>query len=638
MAETHSYWENQRGETIVGSADVLFWITVIIHVLDAVFGRLSKGGVTIPGGTGFFLLAYAAIAIYASWGVFKDEMTEHRLARLGKYLIISAIAYFLPVLVNGVLARGVGQTTLYVIGSTLIFAPTWIVYLGLFERDHLGKGSRGFLVLYELIWIAALFLLILPYAKTATVTVAGESGAPAQISVQEAFLNVYEKTLLNYQKLTGTVVNTTQSQIGYATGDAFTARVDRNAKEKLGVKMDSLQMTQPIFGVNDPVGVFTKLTAETIDLPLAIGVGCNATDSKTNPVSPRSVSPAGVVDVAQQEVIDIDCDFNSGAFTPGTGTVHIMADFSTATLAYLKTYFMTRDRLRELRTAKIDPFQQYGITDRNPATIYTNGPVSVAMGFSAPPVGIDTTVDEFTGTLGMTIKNVWQGKIKALLAVYVLVPKGFTVTEITGTTGTFKQTHCIDLQEKDWCDDALANVYELTSPGGFTQAIDAQQSITLRMRLRATAADYERILGTTPISTKFFKAVAAYVYSLDQARSFSVVGGANSSGSTASEKVLLLGSPTAETTGTTANITFVTNVASATEVQYCAGSNTVSCKRLISSAPASSTTHSHLLQGLQPSTLYSYDLYGFSSACPNNKCPLSVAGQSGSFNFVTGSP
>lgn len=606
-----------------------FFIVVLVHLADVFLGRMGTHQLSDV----FFMVIYTLLALWGGFGRLFGGDGEPFIARI-KYVlylaVIGALAVYIPLIAYKLFdwfSAGPTITTF-----VLVFAPIYPLMLFFQRGDDIGWGNK-FMKWYIVIW-----LLVLIFSNPQWFTAASQNTANLLGITQDSvtvtpgafilgtFKGAYEGVL----NLINATRTSTQKQIEYATGDAYTARVDQKAKTQIGVKLDSLQTTQATYPISGQVGAYTRLTAQTLDEPLKITVTCSGVNTAGGSVvAPRTISPTTVVEIAQEEALDIDCDFNGGAFQPGSATIKVTADFTMKTLAYLKTYFMTRDRLRELRNAKIDPFTQYGITDRNPVTIYTSGPVSIALGFSGtPPIGIDTTVDEFTGTLGMTITNVWQGKIKSLNTIYVLVPRGFTVTELTGVEAQIVKTNCVDLPTiSDWCDDSIANLYTITAPGGFSTTLDTQPSITLRMRLRAPQSEYERILGTTPISTKYFKAAADYTYSMVAERGVTIVGTTGGSGGgTASQVVTLIGVPAVDAKSTTANVTFETNVASATEMRYCQGTNTASCAKLIiSSAPTSATKHAHFIQGLLPNAFYAYDLYGFSTACPSNKCKLNDA-------------
>jgi hypothetical protein len=604
-----------------------FFIAVAFHLADVFLGRMGTHALNDV----FFMVVYFFMGLWGGLGgLFSQEhATFIERWRVTAYLwVMGALAVVIPLLAYRLLTGF--QFSNSVITFVLVFAPIYPLILFFQRGEEIGWGAT-FIKWYIVIWVIVLVFSNPTWFQSASASTAQLLGVtPDQVTVSPgAFLLAQgQRVVTGVQNLVVTTKNTTQQQINFATGDAFTARVDQNAKEKLGVTVNDLQLTQPTFSANDRVGVFTTLTAQTLEEPLKILVDCTAKDAQGNAIAVEkrhalhpdtSQTP---IEVAQQETVDIDCDWNPATFEAGKGaTITVATDFTMKTLSYLKTYLMDRDRLRELRNSKIDPFQQYGITDRTPVAIYTNGPVSIGMGFSTPPVGIDVNADEFSATLGITLTNTWPGQIKNLSTVYVLVPKGFQLAELTGIDASIKPARCLDLPKiSDWCDDALTNLYILKPT---INPVDTQKAVTLRARLTAGKSDYEKLLGSTPISTKYFKAAADYTYRIEKSYGITIQGNPAGTTGTANQKISLVSSPSVTPNPTDATITFTTDIASATEVKYCQGANTASCTTLsTSSAPTAVTQHTHVLSGLTPSALYTYDLFAYSSACPSGKCKL----------------
>lgn len=97
--------------------------------------------------------------------------------------------------------------------------------------------------------------------------------------------------------------------------------------------------------------------------------------------------------------------------------------------------------------------------------------------------------------------------------------------------------------------------------------------------------------------------------------------------------MLLAGDPTVAPETTSAKVTFNFNIDSTAEVKVCQGSTTTGCKLVAFSDPAVGKTHTITLTNLQPSTLYAYEIYGFSKACDSNRCK-----QDRTFTFITNAP
>ncbi|MBI4145020.1 hypothetical protein HY493_02335 [Candidatus Woesearchaeota archaeon] len=612
----------QRAERPVG---MFFMLVLLVHLIDIFLGRM---GAKTASPMLLLILYVVILPFIGALGPFRKDTFWHSAKPFIYLVVLGAISYGIPLAVYNYLQPLNLDETL--ITAILLFAPFYPFWIYFTHYEDLGKWVRRSMNTYITIWVILLIISNPAWFQgfsEDTKRYLGQdsySVSPGALILAQA-KKAWVGAVQFYNASTTQPKQFLNQSIQQATGDAYTARVDKNAKLKLGVTIDDLKTTQASFSTTDRTGVFTTLSATTIEDPLLISIDCTAKDPKGSVISPdkRRVSPdtkEQAVEVLQEETLDIDCDFEPGALPVGRNTLTVAAQFEATTLSYVKTYLMDRERLRELRAAKIDPFQQYGITDRAPVTVYTSGPVSIGMSFGTPPIGLDATQDEFVGTLGITLKNELGGKIMNLSKLAVFVPQGFQLTEISGIAATFSKARCLDIAA-DWCDDSVSNLYiiDLTDPA----PVEPGKSLTVRARVRAHRTDYERLLGATPISTRFFKTAAIYTYRLEKSITIDVKAATTGTpGAVAAEKVVLVGSPIVDPLANEANISFVTNVASASEVKYCQGSSTATCTLTTSSIPTPTTIHVHHLDGLQSKTRYAYDLYGFSSACPNNRCKL----------------
>ncbi len=316
-----------------------------------------------------------------------------------------------------------------------------------------------------------------------------------------------------------TVRGYVKKQMAYATGDFYTGKVDENAKAQLGVFLEDMKQADPIFYNDRPVGIYAKLKVLTLDSPVNITIICK--NSHASGVIPN-IYPQSHFNVATYEEKDIDCVFPVGTIktaTSPTSTVTMGAEFNFKTMSYVKTYFMEIERLRSFRREELDPLDQYGITDKNPIAIYTNGPVGIGMGVGNPPVGIDTSQDSTMMTLGITIENKWDGKILGMNRMVVILPKQFTLEEI-GVP--FTQIDCDQLnpEEKgELCSNDFNNVYLVKDP---QLEIAKNNFKSYRAFLKINKDNYADVLGLTPISTKFFKVTMDYRYRLEKTKTIEI--------------------------------------------------------------------------------------------------------------------
>jgi hypothetical protein len=139
----------------------------------------------------------------------------------------------------------------------------------------------------------------------------------------------------------------------------------------------------------------------------------------------------------------------------------------------------------------------------------------VGMSAGKPPIGVDKKADKLRVTLGVTIDNMWEGKVNQIKRLFVIVPAEFIVNDVTNL-GFFNKK-CSDLGDTDQgCDDALFNIYEVNpyAEGAKNKEFDTFK--TYRIFLEAPASSYSRLLEGLPVSTKFFKVMVEYEYSLEK--------------------------------------------------------------------------------------------------------------------------
>ncbi len=608
---------------------LIFILAILFHLLDVFFGRLSKNPVIPP--VVFFAL-YVLLAVLVWLRVRNSEngkklAAKESLQLLGIYLGLSLAAYFIPILANALGKTWVTAISPIVVGSIVLFAPIWVLYWGFVGgEDAIGKGFSTLFNIYIIVWFIWVIFTVLPVVQNLSGPLNADSSAV--VSPKEALLGAWTTLKTSYDKITKATVEGTTKRIKAATGDAFTGKVDNQAKEKLGIIMGDIKLTQQKFSVNDAVGVYTTITGQALDAPLKVKVSCTSKEATKAPaVTPDSTKEQ---DIGEQESLDVDCSFPAESFKAGTASITLGATFTTESLAYLKTYLMEKERLRDLRENKIDPFQQYGITDRNPVTIYTNGPVNIGMGFGTPPLGIALDQDEFVSTLGITLSNAWAGKIDKIERVVVVVPRGFTVTELTGE-GSIKPVFCIELSPtKDWCDDEVSTAYIITP--NLKNAIEANNAYTLRARLRAHLPDYQLLLGNTPLSTRYFKAAASYTYTLEKATNINILAADADVASSTCGSALLSAAPQMAIQPTEADVTITTTEKTAAEIKYCIGADVTTCSPQTVSSPDSTTTHKFHLDGLTPQALYAYQ---FNRICNGERKALDGTAISSKGTFTT---
>lgn len=300
-------------------------------------------------------------------------------------------------------------------------------------------------------------------------------------------------------------------------------------------------------------------------------VGYDYATGSFNPQSAGLVSPTGAFLIYKQEQRDFECKLETEGFTGnpqidaqaatqttgasfgiGVHSITVGAEFGYSTMAYLRAYFMDQGRLREMRKEGIDVMKEYQITSKDAVATYTQGPVSIGMETTETVIGVDPENNDQYIRFGVTLENVqgWDGEIKSLSELVLLVPSGISIGDLqTGCTKKFKDYKYSDCKDtsckkfvKDPCEKTCGQssscisqcaedfnqcqkdcevLFESTDESKFNAySLDLDdktqvQSFTSLARFKSISCQAkitDNILGNTPLTIKYFKALARYNY------------------------------------------------------------------------------------------------------------------------------
>jgi len=312
-----------------------------------------------------------------------------------------------------------------------------------------------------------------------------------------------------------------QRQIAFATGDYYTGQVDQNANEKLGVYIEDIKLPSPIIYEGEPVSIWAILKARTLgDKIVPVEVSCKTKNKDGDEINGYmdggTEETSRKFEIAKMEEEDIDCNFGKYALDTGTYDIKFNAVFNFTTMAYLKTYFINKERLRSFTSEGIDVFDHYGITDKEPIAIHTAGPIMIGMGTTKPPIGLSTDYDN-KPKIDITLDNNWEGKIKEIENLIVYIPDSI---EIGSCLDSFEPYDDIKEEEKQEGYNAYKLRGEAKNSRGFK---NIEQFITISCKLNIPSYKVNSFLGgKAPITTRYLKVTADYVYELEKGISVSI--------------------------------------------------------------------------------------------------------------------
>lgn len=432
--------------------------------------------------------------------------------------------------------------------NRLLF-PLWFFFYLAFVKDGPAKKTImvGLLLLYTGIGLKNLLVVNTAFAESGL----DQQRTEAQNAIVEAVTN-----WKNYasQWLTG--------RINYA----ITGKVEENQYEPLGVYLENVQAADQKYYLDEDVIVWGTIKARTLDDPINIKAGCIVERGKQK-IPADDVDPKKKFSVFTLEEQDFACTFNGNRegvkskLKEGANTVKAFADFNFETLSYLKVYFIDKERQRAMTREGLDIFEEFGITDRNPVAVYTNGPVKIEMGTTNPIVGVSESYPA-EPSLGIDIKNRegWQGKITNLTELVIFLPDGIDFDKQASCNKEFEQytlnnckdDSCTNIVQKeclevckgylktgettnnafesckfecnenwDRCTKSCKlffeeggqkyNAFSLT-PDAYKDEKDFEEGIQLRCRFRPQPS----ILGNAPLTTKSFRVKARYDYNVEK--------------------------------------------------------------------------------------------------------------------------
>lgn len=490
---------------VVGAASPtgLLILSLTIHIIDLTFNFEAFGLRFLMY---FFLTFWSWFTVF---GTTQESFLD--IKRLKLPLILSTIAFLLPY------ARTLDFVPKESFDYILVLFPVWVWYTlfsGFFRQTRFLKVVR---VIALIIIVVMLYPVAASFAEETGLGKVKIGNVEVNKVVKETKSRVVEgfkeagKKILSIPK---EIKKTYNESISYATGDYYTGKVDRNVREQLGVYITDMETLDPIVYEDEEIEVWATLIAKSIEEPIdLIEVSCEADAHKTLDKKITGKSTITKFPNILDEEEDLDCKFEAGKLEKGSHLITFTAEFDFTTLAYLKTYFIDDKRLKAFKREEIDVFKEYGITDKNPIAIYTNGPVGIGMETKTPPIGISKDYDS-TPKFGFTIENKWLGEIKKIKDLIICLPAG--------------------IELEDYCDDAFEDLkqneydeynynFENHKCYRFTKGVTDSELTKWKniedyksRNCRLNIKDADKVLGDTPISVRYIKARIEYIYNSEE--------------------------------------------------------------------------------------------------------------------------
>lgn len=249
-------------------------------------------------------------------------------------------------------------------------------------------------------------------------------------------------------QLSNKIKDIVESRLDVATAGLYRGNVEKNRYESLGVYFANIRAADPRFYTNEPITVWGTIRSKTYKDAVIINFSCyrwkDGRKIRADRIVPNIIFP-----IFTLENVDTECTFvpskqRGKEISSGTNTVTFSAEYNFGTDAYLKAYFIERDRFRAYARENIEPLNALGIKDKNPIPVHTNGPVEIGMktgplitvseGYSIKPtIGISLLNRKEIFDKDKNIISKWDGKIKNITELVLLVPPGIEIRRGDGS-------------------------------------------------------------------------------------------------------------------------------------------------------------------------------------------------------------
>ncbi len=458
----------------------------------AVLAFLMSFTITIGYGNAFGTLTHLAFAIAVLIGLAYPQMDKTQ----ANYMI--ALAIFIDFYLFSLIGALPGLTFF----SRLII-PIWVFITAILSRESTIKNIIIFIIIMFYIFTSmTTYFAWRDVSKTLTETQYDQAGI-VWGTAKDNFMNFWKTGWKQFQD----AKNESQRIL---SGDVFyESQVDQYAAEPLGVFFEDVKLTDEKYEKGDTVFASGRLKVSSIEQDIPIIITCFA-KSSNGTITKGDITPnAGVLRLYNHEEEYVMCNVQS--LDTGTYTVGFNVTYNFTTMAYLKTYFIDKERKRAMAAKSIDVFQSYGITDTQPSSIYTAGPVKVGIGtVKSLPIPVNTSAD-FNSFIGVSFENLNEGKIKNINSFMIEIPNGTKIDVINKKDCNENFSH---IENSQW--------YNIDEKSLKRASLMEIRSKSIYCNLRLTDGGKEILLGNTPISIRYFKVNTSYTYLIEKSVSVTI--------------------------------------------------------------------------------------------------------------------
>jgi len=300
-------------------------------------------------------------------------------------------------------------------------------------------------------------------------------------------------------------------------------------EQEQGLYLEEIERGDFEYTTDSPVHLWARLVARTLEDEITAYVTCYA---ETQTIYDDDIIIEGVVDeetsATELEISifsgverTIPCifdedEYGNGLTEEGDYEIIYNTTFNFASDSRKKIYMMDRDRMLNdldlLAEKGQDPSPEnvltelYDIQDTDPESVYTSGPIMLAIGTNKLPWDIGDK-HNIKPLFGVTVENSWEkgGEISSIDGLYFIMPAAFRFINLekSCTVPVELVTENSDIKE-----------YRTKKPIN-----NIEDFVTINCHM---SIDPDEALDSVPVTSRFLKARAEYTYNLQEKISIEV--------------------------------------------------------------------------------------------------------------------
>jgi hypothetical protein len=397
------------------------------------------------------------------------------------------------------------------IANRFIF-PIWFLFVVFYSGEHKNSKFIAFIMLFVVVF----YTLALVDGVYGWADIKAQIKAnPEEITEAKSF---FQNALNKFRSFPEQAKAEFKRGVNEASGGHYESQVANNqdASSGLGVYLENIKADNEQFSEGDRITISGNIKAKNLDLkdqkPIELALACKSGEKENEVIGEIRVyiptNNEGKFEIEDEFDDVFECRFKPGQLKPGVNIVEISAEFPYPVVASLDTYFMDSKTARSLE----NPLEHYGFMDAKNSGDSSYGPAKLGMGTRKPPIGLIKESGDVAGSsfLGITLENVWQGKIKEINSIVIHIPEELNLEkEDSG------EVYCGgDFEE--YTEESLEgyNMYKMGDDviGNIETPIKKYQS--WRCGIEVANGEIANVMDGRPVAPYSYSAKADYVYEI----------------------------------------------------------------------------------------------------------------------------